>query len=280
MRNKPQIAIGIVIALVAAFSYYSRTETNSVTGDKQHITLSPEQEIVLGLNAAPEMEKQFGGEIESAELAGYIESVGQRVVARSEAAKTPYKYKFHGLRDAETVNAFALPGGQIFITMGLLKRLTNEAELAGCLGHEIGHVVGRHGAEHIAKQQFAQGLVGAAGVAAYDDRNPRRSAEVAAMAAAVSHLVNLKYGRSDELEADALGVQFMKQAGYDPRGMLDLMEVLAQLGKGSRQPEFFSTHPNPENRLERIQKLIAEGGPPSGETGEARFQKHVPGIRR
>jgi len=159
------------------------------------------------------------------------------------------------LADAETVNAFALPGGQVFITAALFERLQTEGQLAGVLGHEIGHVVARHSAEHIAKAQLMEGLTGAAVIAAYDPENPS-SAQRAQMAAVVGQLVSMKYGRDDELESDQLGVRFMTEAGYDPNALIGVMQILAESGGGG-QPEFFSTHPNPENRVEKIEAAIA-----------------------
>lgn len=174
MRLNPRIIIAVVVALLSAVTYYSTRSTNEVTGEVQHVSISPDQEAALGLQAVPEMTQQFGGELDHP-MNDYVESVGQRVVRQSEAASGPYTYDFHVLADPETINAFALPGGQVFITLGLLRRLTSEAELAGVLGHEVGHVVGRHGAEHLAKQQLTAGLVGAVGVATYDPENPGAS---------------------------------------------------------------------------------------------------------
>jgi predicted Zn-dependent protease len=164
------------------------------------------------------------------------------------------------LDDPETINAFALPGGQVFITEGLLRRLKTDGQLAGVLGHEIAHVVARHGAEHIAKQQLTEGLTGAAVLATYDPSNPssRNSAAVAAM---LGQLVNMRFGRQDELESDQLGVRFSSEAGYDPRSMIELMKILEQSSQGNRPPEFFSTHPNPENRISRIQEAIQKQYP-------------------
>ena len=170
------------------------------------------------------------------------------------------------LADQTTVNAFALPGGPVFITEALMRKLDTHGQLAGVLGHEIGHVVGRHGAEHIAKQQLTQGLTGAAVLATYDPQNPA-SRGSAADVAMIGQLVNMRFGRADELESDNLGVRFMAEAGYDPRAMKRVMEILAESGGGGRQPEFFSTHPNPENRIARIDEAIATqfpGGVPSG----------------
>jgi len=253
--------IAIVMALISVVGYYSSTSKNSVTGEKQHTGgITPQQEIALGLQAAPQMAQEFGGLSDNAQAQQLVERVGQLVAAQSDAAKTPYRYEFHLLRDPETINAFALPGGQIFITVGLLKHLKTQGQLAGVLGHEVSHVVARHSAEQIAKQKLTQGLSGAAAIAAYDPNNPasRNSAQVAAM---IGGLVNMKFGRSDELEADRYGVRFMAQAGYDPRAMLQVMQILAASAGGKRSPEFFNTHPNPENRLVKIQQAIKQEFP-------------------
>ena len=135
------------------------------------------------------------------------------------------------------------------------------------LAHEIGHVAGRHSAERIAKSQFAQTLVNAVGVAASDDGGPNRSAQ--AVAGLVSQMVQLRYGRDDEIQSDTLGVRFMADAGYDPRAMIRVMEVLERASGGSEQPEFMSSHPDPGNRAERIRETIERhfpGGVPSNLT--------------
>lgn len=254
MRGRHVFA-GLAVALIGAAMYYCNQQVNPVTGEKQHVSLSPQQEIAMGLAAAPEMEQQFGGELPDASVQETVSRVGQKVVAGSDAARSEYRYAFHVLRDPETINAFALPGGQVFITAGLLKHLKNEAQLAGVLGHEVGHVVGRHSAEHVAKAQFTQILVGAAGVAASDDRGDGQRA--AAVAAMVGSLVNMKFSRGDESEADAFGVKYMSQSGYDPRAMIELMRILKEASGPSRQPEFLSTHPDPGNREQAIQAEIA-----------------------
>lgn len=275
MRSSPRLIIAIIIALGSAFMYYTQRSPNEVTGEVQHIRITPDDEIALGLQAAPEMEQQYGGDVAQPAIASYVSGVGQRVVTQSVASRTPYKYQFHVLADPQTINAFALPGGQVFITMGLLRRLSDEAELAGVLGHEIGHVVARHGAEQMSKQQFMQGLAGAAVVASYDPNRPGSSVQKAAMAAAITHMVNMRYGRQDENEADSIGVRLMSAAKYDPRGMSDLMKVLESESGGSHQPEFFSTHPNPEHRLAHIDQVIQEQPATGGERGQERFRQNV-----
>jgi predicted Zn-dependent protease len=260
-----KLIIAAIIALFSIISYFSSRQYNEVTNEVQHVAITPNQEIALGLQATPEMTQQYGGEIQNEQVKSRVSSVGNRIVEKGIGKQTPYQFNFHVLADPKTINAFALPGGQVFITQGLLKRLTSEGEIAGVLGHEIGHVVARHGAQHIAKQRLTQGLTGAAVIATYDPNNSR-SRNTAAMAILVGQLVNLRYGREDELQSDELGVRFMANAGYDPRSMLKVMQILKKASEGNAPPEFFSTHPNPDNRLEHInsaiKKQFPEGVPP------------------
>ncbi|HEU5305276.1 MAG TPA: M48 family metallopeptidase [Gemmatimonadales bacterium] len=265
--SRSRLLVALVVAAISILGYFGSSVFNPITQEKQHVgDITPEQEVALGLQAAPEMAQQFGGLDPDPEAQARVDRVGERLVSRTAAAKTPYRFEFHLLDDSSTINAFALPGGQIFVTEGLLRRLQTDGELAGVLGHEIGHVVARHGAEHIAKQQLTEGLTGAAVLATYDPNNPS-SQNTAAVAAMIGQLVNMRFGRQDELESDELGVRFTDEAGYDPRSMIALMKILAQSSEGGRPPEFFSTHPNPENRIQRIQAAVRErypNGVPAG----------------
>jgi beta-barrel assembly-enhancing protease len=264
--SRSRLIMALVVAVISVLAYFGKSTMNPVTQEKQHVAgITPEQEVALGLQAAPEMLQQFGGPDPNPEATAFVKRVGERLVSRTAAAQSPYRFEFHLLDDAEIINAFALPGGQIAVTEGLVRKLDTEGQLAGVLAHEIGHVVARHGAEHIAKQQLTEGLTGAAVLATYDPNNPssRGSAAVAAM---IGQLVTMRFGRQDELESDDLGVRLASEAGYDPRSMIGLMKILAQSSEGGRPPEFFSTHPNPENRVARIeaaiQKRFPEGVPP------------------
>jgi predicted Zn-dependent protease len=255
-----RVLAALVVAVLSILGYYGSRQFNPVTNENQHVNMSVDQEIAMGLQAAPELADQFGGLHPDPEARALVEKVGQRIVQSSSAREAPYQYEFHLLADENTINAFALPGGQVFITAALLDRLRTEGELAGVLGHEVGHVVARHGAEHLAKAQLTQGLTGAAVIATYDPDNPA-SRQTAAVAAAIGQLINMRFGRDDELESDKLGVRFGSEAGYDPRGMLGVMEVLSEASQGNAPPEFFSTHPNPERRMERIREAIEERYP-------------------
>ena len=254
-----RLVLGLLFAVFGLFNYFTTVSENPVTGETQRVQLSPEQEVVLGKQARQEMAANYGGLYPDEALQAYIDQVGQQVVEESEAAVTPYPFEFHLLRDPQTINAFALPGGQVFITAALLSRLTSEAQLAGVLGHEVGHVVARHGAEHLARQQLGGMLVNAVGIAASD--TPEGGRQAAIVARAINQLVNLKYGRDDELESDRLGMQFMVEAEYSPQGLVELMEILASARSGEQPPEFLSTHPYPDNRVAQLQELIAQSFP-------------------
>lgn len=250
-----RLVLAAIIAIISLISYFSARVENPVTGETQHINISTEQEIALGLQAAPEMEAEYGGLEPDSQLQALVDDVGNTLVANSAASRSPYQFEFHLLDDDQTINAFALPGGQVFITNGLLQRLQTEGQLAGVLGHEIGHVIGRHSAEHIAKAQLTQGLTGAAVLASYDPNNPssQRTAQVAIL---IGQLVNLKFTRDDELESDFLGVCIINAAGYDPRELIEVMKILAEASGPQRQPEFLSTHPDPGNRVTEIENAI------------------------
>ncbi|MCL4861414.1 MAG: M48 family metalloprotease [Caldilineaceae bacterium] len=252
-----RLLVGIIIAVMALISFFGSRAYNPVTDETQYVSLTERQEIALGLQAAPEMVRQHGGEHPDAELQRLVDEIGFRLVQNSQVRETEWPFEFTLLRDPETVNAFALPGGQVFITYALFSQLETEGQLAGIFGHEIGHVVARHAAQRIAKSELTNGLTGAVAVASGD----ARAAQVAVM---VGQLVNMKYGRDEEIQSDALGVQFMADAGYDPRALIGVMRILAA-ASGGGPPEFFSTHPNPDNRVQRIEaeieKLFPNGVP-------------------
>ena len=250
-----RLIFAAIIAIMSLFSYFGSRQDNPVTGETQYIGITVDQEIALGLQAAPQMAAEFGGLDPDESAQALVDDVGNLLVQSSPASQTPYQYEFHLLEDDQTINAFALPGGQIFITRALFDRLQTEGELAGVLGHEIAHVVARHSAEHMAKAQLTEGLTGAAVIATYDPDNPA-SANSAQVAMLIGQMINMKFGRDDELESDFLGVCFINDAGYNPEDLIRVMQVLAEASQGNAPPEFFSTHPNPDRRIERIQAAI------------------------
>ncbi len=251
---KLRLLIGAAIILFSLFRFYSKGQPNPVTDENQRVDMTIDQEIRMGLQSAPSMGQPSSDRRASA----HVEEVGKRLQTRFEQAlysrnppvQNPYDFDFHLLGDRQTVNAFALPGGQVFITEALYNKLENEDQLAGVLGHEIGHVIERHGSERMAKGNLIQGLVGAAGVVG-------GSTGSASAASYVGNIMQMKYGRGDELESDEWGIKLMLLAGYDPEELLGVMDILDDAGGGSG-PEFMSTHPRPKNRKAYIEKILAE----------------------
>jgi beta-barrel assembly-enhancing protease len=266
---KTRLIIAAVIAIFALLSYYGRPgDENKITGEVQRVALDEEaDEVVMGLQAAPEMVQMHGGPSRDAADQAMVTRIGGQLLKAlddklaEQGRSNPYRddFKFTLLADPQTVNAFALPGGQVFITAALFRDLETEGQLAGVLGHEMGHVIERHGNQRMAQNQLFQGLAAAGGVAGGDQQS-------AQMAQAVAQMVQMKYGRHDELESDKWGVRLTALAGYDPNAMIGVMEVLEKAG-GEGPPEFFSTHPKPANRVAYIKQVIAEEFPegvPSG----------------
>lgn len=247
---KIRIFIGLAIVAFAFFKKCANTQENPYTGKEQTISMSTEKEIAIGLQSAPQMINQYGGMHPDQNQQRYIDAIGAKLVTSSLAKDTPYQYEFHLLADNETINAFALPGGQIFITQALFSKLTSEDQLAGILGHEIGHVLGRHSAERIAETEFWQTISQGASV----------GADAGELVAGIGQNVLLGNGRDDELESDELGVKFMMDAGYNPYEMIEVMKILKAAAGPNRLPEFKSTHPDPDNRIEKIKKAIEKYG--------------------
>ncbi len=246
---KIRIFIGLAIVAFAFMRKCASTETNPYTNREQAIALDPQEEIMLGVQSAPQMAAQHGGLYPDESLQDYVDRVGDKLVRNSVAAESPYQYEFHLLTDDQTINAFALPGGQIFITYALFEKL-NEDQLAGVLGHEIGHVLGRHSSERIANTEFWQTVSQGANV----------GANAGDLIAGIGQNTLLTNGRGDELESDDLGVLIMMNAGYDPYEMIRVMEILKEAAGPNRAPEFQSTHPDPDNRIERIRESIEKYG--------------------
>lgn len=273
----PRLLIVLLIAGFAFFNYLSQTEQNPITGEKQHVNMTPAQEVRLGIQSAPEMAAQMGGEVPSTDpKAQEVQRMGQYLVEHTEAKKGPWHFQFHLLKDANTINAFALPGGQIFITTGLLNKLTTEAQLAGVLAHEMGHVIERHSAQQLAKNQLGQMLIVATGVGASDPNNPNQARQVAMIAGLVNQMAQLRYSRHDELEADEWGLRLMAKSGFNPRSMIEVMEILKQADtRTGHTPEMLLTHPYPDNRIERINEYLQKNPPAEHLSNGRRLQEVI-----
>ena len=224
--------------------------TNPVTGRKELILISEEQEVSMGKAAAPGFEKEFGGKVPNAQLQAYVSQVGGAV---SRVSDRPMPYEFH-LVASKVPNAFALPGGKVFVTVGLMSRMTNERQLAAVLGHETGHVAARHNVKGMQRQMGAAVLVDiAARVASGNQSDAAKT-----VTQVVTGVANLKYSRDDEYQADGVGIKYMARAGYNPWGMVELLTVLKNLSESDPGSfaEMFQTHPLSRKRIEEAKELI------------------------
>jgi len=240
------ITSGLAAALVLA-----GCAKNPATGNRELMLVSESQEIEMGTQYDKEVIATIGLYPDPA-LQTYIQQLGSRLAATSERTKLPWTFR---VVDDPAVNAFALPGGYIYVTRGILAHLNSEAELAGVVGHEIGHVTARHTASQMSKQQLA-GLGLAIGSLA--SSKIERYAGIAGQALGV---LFLKFSRDNENQADELGLRYMGRANYDPRQMPQIFRMLdrvsAATGGSGRLPEWLATHPNPGNRFEHITTLIS-----------------------
>jgi beta-barrel assembly-enhancing protease len=225
------------------------------------VSLSPSEEVALGYNTMPSLIEQMGGEVPASDpRAQLVKQVGQKLLGTNpKLTQGPYKFTFTLLDDPQTVNAFALPGGPVFITRALLERLENEAQLAGVLGHEIGHVVHRHGAERMAKANLGQTMTLAVGVGASGEDGGQAATAAAQMA---TQFMLMKYSRQDELESDDQGLSYLVDASYDPSEMIRVMEILKEAsGASGRGPSFMASHPDPDARIEQIRDFLKKHYP-------------------
>jgi predicted Zn-dependent protease len=242
---------------------------NPATGRNQLLLISHDQAAAMGAAARGELITQYGGEMGPAALRAYVDRVGQMLATAAADPRTRFSFT---VLDSDVLNAFSLPDGSVFLTRGLLQRFSDEAQVAGVLGHEIGHVTGQHVREQISRQLLAAGLLAGLGAATESDW-----AVAGASLFAGGYL--LHFGRDQEHEADAQGVRYMVAAGYDPGGMLAVLTILGQ-SAGTRVPEILSTHPDPLNRADRVRSLIHQSYPytqgnPGFGTYRERFQRQA-----
>ncbi|RMH26559.1 MAG: hypothetical protein D6693_07050 [Planctomycetota bacterium] len=250
--------------------------TNPATGRRQFDLIGRQREIAIGEEAKREIAAQYGGPVDDPYMQSYVRGVGLSLVEHVEGDYGELPWEFTVL-DSDVINAFALPGGKVFITRGLVVRLDDEAMLAGVLGHEIGHVTAEHADKQLSeKLAFSIGLAGAAVAAGSSDSDWVRAGVPLLVGVGGSGFL-LKFSRNDELEADALGMRYMARAGYDPRALRDVMIVLEDAsGRGGREaggarpPQIFSTHPYPETRIAKIDERLAREYPPEARTGLVR----------
>lgn len=214
---------------------------NPITGEEQFMLISEDQDVQIGKEYAPEVEKQLSGKIKDEALQNYIDSVGQKIVRISH--RPDWEYHFTAVEHS-MINAMALPGGYVYVTKGMLEKLTTEAQLAALLSHELIHIVARHSSAAMSRQIGVVMLIQGIGVSG---AMPNSEAGYRLSQLALQ-IINLKYSRTHEREADLAGMDYMVRAGYNPYGAVELMQMLENL-ETIRPVGFLSSHPSPENRI-------------------------------
>lgn len=245
--------------------------TNPATGKRQLMLVSESQEAAMGKEADEQFHGLYG-DFENQGLQRYVESVAKPLAAVSERPGLPWTFR---VVDDPQVNAFALPGGYIYVTRGILAHMNSEAELAGVLGHEIGHVTARHSASAQSKQ-----MLGAVGLGVGMILSPTLRKGGDALGSAFG-LVFLKFGRDQESQSDELGLRYIVRRDYSPEGMLDVFRMLdgvTTAAGGDRLPNWLATHPAPPNRLSDMQKKIAEQGAKGQRVGHEDFIRQLDGL--
>jgi len=240
-----------LVLSVAVWVMAAGCVVNPATGKRQIRVISTAEEIAIGRQAAPKFEAEFGGRVPVPALQRYIRRVGGKVGRVSERREVPREY---ALLASEVPNAFALPGGKVYITAGLMLQLSNERQLAAVLGHETGHVAAAHNVMAL-QRQMGSALLAELAAAAVGDK----AAEGAKLATQfATALANLHYSREDEYEADQLGIRYMTRAGYNPWGMVELLNRLLAMSRGEpgRVGEMFQTHLITSKGIRRAEAII------------------------
>jgi hypothetical protein len=220
---------------------------------------SPQEDIRLGKQVALDAEKQLPS-CKAARVDAYLTELGKKLIAKLTTGGVEYPFEFHCVND-KAINAFALPGGYVFVNRGAIEAADNEAQLAGVIAHELSHVALRHGTAEATKAQFAQTGVGIIGAIFGGNAGGALLTELGRFSAGG---VLLRYSRTAETQADVVGTQVLYDAGYDPRALAQFFEKIEADSKGQNPPEFFSDHPNPEHRVERVEQEIDKlGGLPA-----------------
>lgn len=272
--RQPRFALTAVTAALAATVV--ACATNPATGKKEFSLMSEAQEVQLGQEMHPQVLQEMGI-YDDAELQRYVSDVGMRLARASERPNLPWHFT---VVDEPAVNAFALPGGFIYVTRGLLAFLNDEQQLAGVLGHEIGHVTARHSA-----QQYTQATSAGIGLTLLTIFVPE-ARPLQGLAETALGVLFLKHGRDDEMQADRLGAQYTAKTGWDPRGVAGMLRTLQRLDEASGSnrgvPNFLATHPAPADRVERVLEFVQENpaivGTSGRPTDEREYQRVVDGI--
>lgn len=269
----------VILALLCAVTVFLvACQRDALTGESTLNLYSYEDEKKMGDEAVQPILAELGGLYPDQATQDYVNNVGQKIVAagrtrlRGEAKFPDWEFRFYVV-NTSMINAFALPGGHVFVTRGIMMNCKDESELAGLLGHEVAHVFARHSAERMSEVTLM--IIPVALLAGVDE-----SGGAAAVGMVAIQLLAMKYGRDDETESDHYGMRFAVRAGYHPTGIVRVMEMLERYTNehGGPGPEFLSTHPNPGNRVEYLNKQIKKEYPGDNSTSVYNQPQYEAGI--
>ena len=271
------------VVSVVFFLYGCVTDIVPATGERRYLGYTWQQETDIGKQASKEVTSLFGV-YGDANLARYVTEVGNRVLATSHLRRTGADEQVRAtpvtftVLDSPVINAMALPGGYIYVTRGMLAHLNNEDQLATVIAHEIGHVAARHAARQAWQQQIGQGLLLGGAVLSQGLGLP--AGNILNFGGMATQLFLLRYSREDELEADRLGVEYAMAAGYDSREVIGLFQTLDRMQEKEAQsmPSFLATHPNPGDRIQRIQELTSAARDSRTPNADTRYLHAVEGL--
>ena len=270
----------LLVVIASGIALTSGCAVNPVTGERNLSLVSEQWELDVGAQQYAPLRQAQGGDFTlDPGLVDYVQQVGQRLAAVSDR-DLPYEF---AVINESVPNAWALPGGKISINRGLLTEMDSEAELAAVLGHEIVHSAASHGAQSQSRGMLLQGAVLAGGIAAGAATDDQRYTQAALLGGMVgAQLVSQRYSRDAERESDLYGMRYMKRAGYNPRGAVELQETFLRISESQEQDAFsalFASHPPSRERLENNRELLAKLGD-SGRIGRDEYQQQIARLKR
>jgi beta-barrel assembly-enhancing protease len=271
------LVLAVLIAQPAGLA--AAVQTTPQLPNPGYVPVSRSQQQQLGLKAMGEVYQQMPVLPDSSPVTRYVQQLGRKLQAVIPAQYS-WPYQFHVIQEKD-INAFALPGGPIFINVGTITAADNEAELAGVMAHEMSHVYMQHSIKGMEKQGVTQGIAGVAGAILGSVIGGSAGAIANAGARYAGGILSLRYSRKDEAQADAVGAIVMYKAGYDPRAMAEFFQKLEQEG-GGRGPQFLSDHPNPGNRVQAVDREIANWPRRSYQSNSSAFmaaRQQAAGVR-
>lgn len=264
LLGRGRVAMALLMGFLAFVAYTVSGNIPIAETESPAVQLGTAHEVALGNRSVRQIEDQFGGLSNDANLQNVVQQIGARLAEHSDAGQVPFQYTFQVLADEHVTNAFALPGGRIYVTAALIQKLQSHAEIAAILAHQMAHLVQSHGIDRLANTTLSDGQTGAVVMASFLDESESAHVTAPQVAQLISKTVDLHYIQDEEQRSDVQAVQFLAQAGFDPNGLIRALRQL-QTNDAGLQTAFAKTHPNPIRRLPyirvEIERVFPQGVP-------------------